>query len=445
MAGLLRNTRALVRVGRRLALATPDCVARCCNGCQSWLRIVSCPAPDCGDNNPPPSTTAYICSTVRCTNGQPLTPLVVFILDGQCWSVAVAAPIPVPPPGSLVVQTLDPVECLPDGCADPRCPQGALYLIGVPCNPVNQPRWFCGVNECGVYAYNGVCYLIDPATGYVPFADLPQGAVVAAMPQGTPHVPSCCDCETSGGCVRVPIYPPSDPCPYQWVTECCCPFVPFGQLGPNRVRVRQFSFSQNVGYGDGLVHGGRQYQAVYTNSIESETIDPVTQCATYTIRHRATWYDNDGNVIPSITVDNTFTLTPDCASCGGPVNYVTSGVNDPATSNQIVFGGGFAWRESCESDPPIPPFSGQRVVVAGWFSRLTCRTFANGFTNVYTAPQMQTITTTYGYLAENVAIDGSPNPCGGGCAGALQSQSNGGGRATQGCAGCGKGQSRIDV
>lgn len=444
MAGLLRNTRALVRVGRRLARATPDCIALCCNGCPSWLRIVSCPAPDCGDSNPPPSTTAYICSTVRCTSGQPLTPLVVFILDGQCWSVAVAAPIPTPPPGSLVVQTLDPVECIPDGCADPRCPQGALYLIGVPCNPTNPVKWFCGVNECGVYQYNGVCYLIDPATGYVPFADLPQGAVVASMPQGTPHVPTCCDCETSGGCVRVPIYPPSDPCPYQWVSECCCPFVAPGTLGPTRVRVRAFTLTQTVGWSLIFPNPGG-VQATINNSIELEEIGP-TGCAAYRIRHTATWYRQDNGLV-DFTENYWYWVTPICASCGGPVEYDIAfppvgqgGPTQGEIDRGIVFGGfpNGLFVGGCQSVGFMH--------VSGWTSQRTCRTFREAATWQWIDTNVnQTITTTYNYLAENVAIDGSPNPCGGGCAGALQSQQNGGGRATQGCAGCGKGQARIEV
>lgn len=192
------NRLALQPGGSRIVLADASC---CCGGCPLWRKLLQCPNSPVCVGEPPPQREIWICDTVVCeTTGEPIFhPLgrTVFI-DGLCWSVT-ADTLPVPPPGADVVGDNDPVECIGlSACADPRCPQGELFLLGRPCNPANEPVYFCGVTECGIYrSVQGTCQLVDPATGYVP---APPGAPTSP---NTGRFLDCCECEP--GCAFCPM------------------------------------------------------------------------------------------------------------------------------------------------------------------------------------------------------------------------------------------------
>lgn len=195
---LIRNRRWL-KIGRKIVLATAGCIARCCGGCPLWRRIVRCDTGPTCEGVEPPFVEAWICDSVRCTNGSPLSPGVVFVLDGACWTVAIEQH---PNPSGTRFTSKDPVECVVN-CYDERCPQGVLWTLAQPCDPANPPLWICGVTVCGIYraAINGQCYRVDPASIQVPGPALPPGAITSPTSAGP--FATCCDCANE--CNQCPI------------------------------------------------------------------------------------------------------------------------------------------------------------------------------------------------------------------------------------------------
>lgn len=195
MQALAHNGRASgVTVAGRLRAVGNDPSCPCCEpGCPLYRRMVRCDRAGTCFGQPPAVVYAWICDTVLCTTGGPLVAGRVVIIDGICWVVE-SITAPTPTPGHLVVIGTDPVECVPQGCSDIRCPQESFYVLGTPCNP-NQPLvYFCGVTECGIYRRSGTpwCYRVDPSSGHIPPDQLPPGAITAI---GTGPFASCCDCE----------------------------------------------------------------------------------------------------------------------------------------------------------------------------------------------------------------------------------------------------------
>lgn len=194
MAGLLIRNRKALLVGRRLALATPGCIARCCGGCPLWRLLAACnTSPSC--NGTPPILNAWICATVTCTNGSPLGVGQVVSIDGLCWTVTPQTATR-PGNGDLVITGTNPVQCV-SGCDDPACPTPATWYRGVPCSPSNPEVWFCGITQCGIYRTQWGCYKVDPALGG---GTPPIGANTASG--GTLYA-NCCACEV--GCSVCPL------------------------------------------------------------------------------------------------------------------------------------------------------------------------------------------------------------------------------------------------
>jgi len=188
---ILIQQRKWVKVGRRIALATPECLALCCGGCPLWRLLALCDTTPRCDGSEPPVLYAWICATVTCTDGSPLNPGRVVSIDGLCWTVQIQQ-VSRPPIGDHVIQGLDPVQCV-SGCDDPACPTPTLWFPGQRCGG-GQTVYFCGIAQCGIYrasqAVGGGCYRVDPSGGGVV---LPPNAITSAAIAG-PFV-DCCSCE----------------------------------------------------------------------------------------------------------------------------------------------------------------------------------------------------------------------------------------------------------
>lgn len=269
----------------RAYVADPSCPC-CDDDCPLWTRIVQCsPGPSCDGTPPPTPVEAWICATVRCIDGRPLAAGMVFLLDGTCWTVQIEQQ-QTPPPGALIVSGLDPVECV-ENCYDPRCPQGAQFLVSRPCN-VGAPSYYvCGITECGVYDLPPPatgCHVVDPASGYIPGSALPPGAITING-SGLPRRNSCCDCSTYEGCggsaVDIVLRNPLGECQteppcYENRNTCCCETDPETGQFLGRIRILEATQVRN----DLIVPGGG-IPGSFTGILGAETIDPATGYATY--------------------------------------------------------------------------------------------------------------------------------------------------------------------
>lgn len=192
-----------MRVGRRIARATPACLARCCNGCPLWRKLLQCPnGPTC-IGEVPPQRELWICDTVRC-EGNPNEPLYSPLnrtvrIDELCWTVTNIT-APVPPIGADIVEGTDPVQCVGfSACADEECPQGELFILSRPCTPGGTPVYVCGVNRCNTYNLSPYgCAVVDPSDGYV----VPPPNSIIYNADGLVPYENCCDCPAPNGCVH---------------------------------------------------------------------------------------------------------------------------------------------------------------------------------------------------------------------------------------------------
>ena len=231
-----------------LKVADESCTSVCCGGgCPSWYRLVQCPTGPltCTGGPPPTPRTIYLCTTVTCLDGSPLVPGgTVVLLAGLCWSVQLGT-VPTPPVGAEVRPGNDPVRCV-SGCTDQACPQGELYYISRPCSPGVPPIAVCGVTACEVRG----CHVLDPATGGIPFSQIPPGTQIFTLADLGPPRQSCCACgpngEPAGGCWNFPLTEPvaGPPCYASTAGQTCCctrddDGEPVGTYRVTRCRVTQ--------------------------------------------------------------------------------------------------------------------------------------------------------------------------------------------------------------
>lgn len=401
------GNRLVVQPGRsRLMLSDASC---CCGGCPFWTRIVSC---DSGPNcvgTPSPVIEAWICASVRCIDGRPLVPPLVFLLDGLCWHAELEQQA-TPPPGAIVVAGLDPVQCV-TGCLDPVCPQGELWLFGTPCATGNPTVYFCGVTECGIYrAVQGGCYRVDPAGGYIPGPGLPSGALTSP---NTGRFVDCCDCEA--GCVRCPLVTgtPNNPACYPadlFDRTCCrsnnsCTHI-----------VRYRATQQQLGVPNGPV------------TIVNEAIDPQTGTngeESWMIRQTFT----QGIDPPIVTLLGRRVL----AGCGVCPSWSARAPRDGLDTSFS----GFTYADECVGLTGNPS-----MTVSGWNNNIwACDRQRQDVTYDY-----QDVTTGRRFITrfefEATATDSDGGVCNGRCSGRAVSAEQ---RAVSGCEGCGGSQERTPV
>lgn len=203
----------------------------CCGGCAEWRRFAQCPTGPlaCTGEPPPPQQYLWICRSVTCLGGQQITEGTTVYVGGLCWTAEDVFANTLPP-GSQFRASLEPVECT-TGCNDPRCPQGELWYISRPCTPGVDPVAVCGVTVCEVRG----CHVVDPATGGMPFDQIPPGIATTTLFDLGPPRPNCCACgpngEPAGGCLNLPVSesPPPQECVPNLTNETCCCTIVDGQ------------------------------------------------------------------------------------------------------------------------------------------------------------------------------------------------------------------------
>lgn len=347
--------------------AGDDCEAECCNaGCSLWWYIRQCPPQMQCDGNPPPAPrAAWICDSIRCSDGRPLQQGVTIVLDETCWVVSGIQRVE-PNTDDPRIEGLDSVECIGDNaCNDPRCPQGPLFVRSRPCGG-QQAVYVCSVFVCGVYPIPGPpgiggCHIVDPADGFVRAADLPPGAVVRDG-ANLPRYDSCCDSRCGGGCFSFPldgaIFGVPDPCrPVDPAALCCC------TLGTGRVRLTALGTTQRVGgYG-----GFPDPIITWSTSIVSESIDS-NGCATYRMRTVQTVAPGFGD--PVVVPD--WFYSPGCGECGTWAMDPVRLVETVPQGIPIVTGNGFGlWSPDCVGQGVFGV--DRQTIRVGWNWQATCR------------------------------------------------------------------------
>jgi len=430
MSSILIKERTWVRVGRRIARATPECIARCCNGCPQWRRLDQC------DNGPTclgedlPEREIWICDTVRCI-GDPDTPLYsplnrTVLIDGLCWTVTNVTAT-APPPNSDIVEGLDPVQCVGfSACANEVCPQGTLYIRSQPCTSEGTPVYVCGITSCGTYNLSPYgCAVVDPASGYVP---APPNAIRYNGDGLVPFV-NCCDCTANSGCIRRMVAEgPQIATLCNGVdlviddNDCCCEQdengTPYG-----RVRItdayeerRQFWFSGTP----------NAFVEAVTGRITGETIDPDTGFACY---QRTDYYEprpEFGVPVPPFSVV-TEGFACQGSACGMYIDAFPNAGPGFSLFGFVVF---------------LPFFcDGSGISDLSYAYSMTCNSVSMTCSYRYTEPPPFPGAPSRFYelftMRFSAQLVGS-RPCGGGCAGRLSAPGNPPILKSSGCSGCGR-------
>jgi len=412
MPNILVTDRKWVRVGRRIALATPECRARCCNGCPLWRLLSLCDTSPRCDGSPPPVLYAWICETVTCLDGSPLTIGQVVLIDGVCWTVGIQTTTS-PPPEDYIISGLDPVQCV-SGCDDEACPPPNIWYRGIPCNQSNPEMWFCGITQCGIYNDGRGCYKVDPALGGGP---LPPGALYA---NGGTLYTNCCTCES--GCRVCPLVGGDvndiECYPIELSNQTCC------RSDRACIRLLRYRGTQIL-----------SIQGVQFLTIINEAVNPTTNpdgSVTWLIRNTLLF----PNQPPQTQILFGAQITYGCGLCPAwtfraPRVYLDSG-----------FTGGGTYTEECRGYPDGG--DGQSVVVSGWSNNSwTCDRQVQDVTYTYTDTVNQRFFVTR-FEFEAVIEDDDGGVCAGRCLGRGVSAQR---RAATGagCSGCGKGAGLVRV
>lgn len=397
---------------------TIACRSACC-GCADWRRFAQCPTGPlaCTGEGPPAQRFLWVCRTVTCLDGSPIDPGRVVLIGGLCWVAEDVTGIP--PAGAEVRLSLDPVECT-SGCTDGRCPQGELYYPSRPCSPGVEPIWVCGVTECVIRS----CHLLDPATGGVPFDQVPPGATVVPLGSLGPPQPSCCLCADPGppGCLNEWLTDarpsPEDPCypDAQGEPYCCCTLVDGVPMG--RVRVTAMRTTQVVENPNGTPSNNGSITIEILPG--SESID-ASGCATYLVRSTRVGFGLAGPEILTSAVR----LSWGCARCGfWPLRAPRlTGINTGGGEYQLLVGGeGTEWGLSCVGYDTGPV----NLTVEEWSARHRCDGMRQAARYVYVAdnypgtPGFDTrITTTFEFEAVVVRWGDEPDTCNQQCGGRI--------------------------
>ena len=407
MAGLLIRNRKAVLVGRRLALATPGCIARCCNGCPLWQLLALCDTSPSCDGTPPPVLFAWICTTVTCLDGSPLTPGRRVYIDGFCWTVTIQQ-IVIPPSGDYIITGRDPVQCV-SGCDDPVCPPRSLWFPGTPCNPANPVVYFCGITQCGRYrasqAVGGGCYKVDPADGGVP---LPPGALTSAAIEG-PYI-DCCSCEP--GCRVCPLVTGS-------ISDPTC-FLPLDDQGIPAIFSRTCCRSSRACYRVTRMIGTQTFSPApfeqprrITNEWLPGTTNPDGSVSGVMRNTR------EFDTLPTAVQDYPYTL----GGCGLCPSFPILPDREPMS---LTFTQGAAYVDECRSFDPS-------LVVTAFSYRYDCGSMSHNSSYRYDAGG-RIITTSFLYEAGIIDDDGGT--CEGRCIGRGVSAAKR--KSTGGCKECGR-------
>ena len=412
MTNILVTDRKWVRVGRRIALATPECRASCCNGCPSWRLLAVCDTSPRCDGSPPPVLSAWICTSVTCLDGSPIGIGQRIAVDGLCWTAQIQTQ-PVPPPDSYIIEGLEPVQCV-DDCYDEACPQPNIWYRGIPCNPANPEMWFCGITECGIYNDGRGCYKVDPSMGGGP---LPPGALYA---NGGTIYTNCCTCES--GCRVCPLVGgaiiDADCYPLEITNQTCC------RSDRACIRLLRYRGTQTSVVGGNVV-------LVITN----EAVNPVSNPdGSVTWRIRQT-FAITGQPPQVQLLPDPVQLTYLCGMCPSWDLRATRLYQDTS----FVRDG--TWTEECHGYPDGG--DGQVVTVSGWGNNSwTCDRMVQDVTYTYTNSFVQSFITRFEF--EAIIEDDDGGVCAGRCLGRGVSAQR---RAATGagCSGCGSGAGLVRV
>lgn len=409
---LVIGSQLKVQPGRsRLMLRDAAC---CCEGgCPSWRLLAVCDTSPRCDGSPPPVLSAWICTSVTCLDGSPIGIGQVVLIDGICWTAQIQTQ-PVPPDGAYIIAGLDPVQCV-SGCDAPECPTPVTWYRGQPCNPANQPVYFCGITECGIYNAGTGCYRVDPAMGGGP---LPPGALYA---NGGTLFLNCCTCES--GCRVCPLVDGAvndDECyDLDLANQTCC------RSGRACIRLLRYRGTQLL-YSGGLLF----------LTIVNEAVNPTT--------------NPDGSVTWFIRQTYTPTGQPPQVQILPPPTQTTYGCGlcptwtfrAPRTYLDTSFTGDGTYTEECRGYPDSG--DGQSLVVSGWSNNSwTCARQVQDVTYTYTDTVNQRLIITR-FEFEAVIEDDDGGVCAGRCIGRGVSAARRAATAS-GCSGCGAGAGLVRV
>lgn len=348
---------------------------------------------------------------MTCLTGEAIEAGDTVLIGGLCWVAEDVTGLP--PSGAGVRLSLDPLECV-TGCTDSRCPVGELYYVSRPCDPRVEPIWVCGVTECVIRS----CHLLDPATGGVPFNQLPPGATIVPLSSLGPPQPSCCVCDEfpPANCVTSPLTDPrpsqGDVCytAAQGEPSCCCTRAinEDGSLGPviRRLRINTYRTVQVIENEGGTPSNNG------TITIDilpgSESIDE-NGCASYIVR---THWEGLGRPPGGETfLSERQTLA--CEVCGrwwlrAPRLYGDSIRGDGTGAQFLVGFEGNEWGIACEAFPPL--------TVTEWSANWSCTSMRQTASYVYQVNQT-TYTTSFEFEASAVVWGDDPDTCNQRCGG----------------------------
>lgn len=421
---VLKRGRRVVRVGRKTARDAPGCRARCCGDCALWRLIALCDTSPRCDGSLPPVLFAWICETVTCLDGSPLTIGQRVKIDGVCWTVGIQTTTN-PPDEDYVIDGLDPVQCVAD-CYDEACPQPQSFLRSQPCNSQQQPIYVCGVTECNIYelAQYG-CHLVDPASGYIPGTSLPPGAIVFNASGSQTHA-NCCDCGQTNGCGSQPLADPivnrSDctdgvPC-YVFNQTCCCEADLQTGAYLGKVRIVEATQTRIDTFDPGFSINGAFY-----GYLGAQTIDPITGYACYErfIRREGFGGPTEVTQLPDICVAD---------ACGWVWFGEARGLFDASLG-----------RVQCRDCPATQP-NGAYIDNVSIAANITCTNFS--LVNTMTIHDPASRFTSVQSIVLRMRIDGG-GACSGECAGRGVSAQRRSSKLISGCRGCGGDMKRSEA
>lgn len=417
-------------------VADESCGALCCGACPFWRELIQCDSAAQTPCTPPERRHVWVCSTVTCSNGEPLTPGTVVFVDEHCFVVEPGTQ-PVPPPGADVIQSRAPLTCV-NSCSSAPCPQGDLWYRAVPCAPQNEVIYVCGVTRCEIRG----CYKVDPAVGGIPYSQIPAGARTVNI-NDLPQVSrTCCECDSTV-CANISLTtidpPPNDPCYGSAAGRTCCCTTVVDDHG-NRVTVGRLRSEWSVHQ---EVRGG------FGRTVTDVTIDPASRqvdlngCETFVFVSTQQSYDLGGAPVGDPVVVRGVRIGLGCEACGQwPLRAPRDPIGPPYLPFQTISGDeGRSWGYACQGY--FSPETGEQLDVLQWEAQWDCTYMEQVASYRYTSTFSVT-ETMFRYRGVVVKPDGTQgDPCNDRCGGQiLPGDAPQPARATSGCGGCGASQKR---
>lgn len=370
---------------------SPDCP--CCGGegCPQWRLLEGCRA---GGTCAPPGTPRpqlWICATVVCTNGEPITIADVVYIDNLCWEWT-GTGAPTPPAGAMVVTSMDPVPCV-SGCDDEVCPPQDYYIRAQLCSgeQTAEEVWVCGVTHCTMRD----CYLLDPFAppGPTPLDLLPPNALILRLSDlGPPHT-NCCDCQVS--CQQAPLYadldPANNPCINRPQQTCCCTTTGDQFFVEGRLRTLECSVTQIMTNHPSLP------DTKFEVFIVDESRD-ANRCFIYRFGYRITNLET-GQIIEEGVDEDPIGNFGGCSACGNWPMTAPRRVFIRGRGQIIVGDEGDHWGAACLFNDSSDGISRSTLQ---WLPFATCRTFTQRAAYFYDTPNHADFQTTFVYRGEVV-------------------------------------------